>query len=294
MNVFGEHFLKHAELFPARFAGEAWGEDAVTIDLPGGPFVVSGLTAEQRTSLLDRFEPAGNDEGAVGAGYPLQLFRAAPTDFRSIDTRGWEYELELDGAAVAGMNLMARIDDDRGAIWTSVTDREAFWGVVENVLRPLVARRLLASGGLLVHSAAIVLDERGFLFVGPSGAGKSTIAGMALDAGYGVLSDDLNAIAGDDLVPLPFTGELPSGARRTTPAPLHAIIALEKGSSESVRRLSPAAAAALLIRSAPYVNLDPAHGEALLTRAHELVRSVRTAVLTFRRDSDVWPILASL
>lgn len=294
MNTFGERFLKHAELFPARFAGEAWGEDAVTIDLPGGPFAVSGLSAEQRGSLLDRFAPISDVENTERRAYPLQLFRAAPADFRTIDTRGWEYALELKGRAIAGMNLMARIDDDRGAIWTNVVDREAFWGVVENVLRPLVARRLLASGGLLVHSAAVVIEERAYLFAGPSGAGKSTIAQMALDAGHGVLSDDLNAIAGDALVPFPFTGDLPAGARRTTPAPLHAIVALEKGTNERIRELSPAAAASLLIRSAPYVNLDPILGEALLTRAHALVRKARTAVLTFRRDGDVWPILAAL
>jgi hypothetical protein len=294
LSAFGERFLNHAALFPARFAGEPWGESRITIDLPGGPFAIRGISEEQRASLRDRFETRDGDSAETGLAYPLQMFRAAPSDFLPIDTRGWEYELELRGAAIAGMNLMARIEEDRGAIWTSIADRESFRGVVENVLRPLVARRLLASGGLLVHSAALVIGDRGLLFVGPSGAGKSTLAGMALDHGHGVLSDDLNAIAGSQLVPLPFTGDLPHDMRCRIPATLHAIIALEKGSSEHLRELSPAAAAALLIRSAPYVNVDATLSESLLARAHALVHEVRTAVLTFRRDGDVWPILASL
>ena len=168
------------------------------------------------------------------------------------------------------------------------------WGVVENVLRPLVARRLIFGGGLLVHSAAVVLEERAFLFAGPSGAGKSTMAAMALRAGHEVLSDDLNAVVGADVVPLPFTGDLSPEALRRNPAPLRAIVALEKGAHDGIRELSKAAAGALLVRSAPYVNRDPAFGEPLLERAHALAASTPTYTLTFRRDGEVWPILAKL
>lgn len=283
-------FLTHPELFPARLAGEPWGDERATLDLPGGPFGLSGLSVEQRASLQDRF--------AIGAQraneYDIALFRAASSDFRPIDTRGWEYDLDLDGPAIAGMNLMARLGEERAAIWTSASSRDGFWGVVENVLRPLVARRLLATGGLLVHSAAVVVDGRGFLFAAPSGGGKSTIASLALAAGHDVLSDDLNAVVGSELRPLPFTGDLARDVLRTTPAPLYAIVALEKGSDDSVRELSKGEAGALLVRSAPYVNRDPALGEALLDRAHGLARTARTIVLTFRRDGNVWPILAAL
>lgn len=283
-------FLTHPELFPARLAGEPWGAQSMSLDLPGGPFHIRGLAEEQRTSLASRFANAER-EGASG-GVTIDIFRADPSDFLAIDTRGWEYDLEIDGTAVAGMELMARLHDDRAAIWTSVTSREAFWGIVENVLRPLVARRLFAGDGLLVHSASAVIDGRGFLFAGPSGAGKSTIAGMALAAGYDVLSDDLNAILRGKLVPLPFTGDLSRDALRTTPAPLHAIVALEKGERESVRELSKGAAASLLVRSAPYVNRGDA--DALLARAADLVHTAPTLVLTFRRGGDVWPILAEV
>ena len=60
-------FLAQPELFPARLAGEPWGTESVTLDLPGGPFAILGLSAEQRDSLLDRFE-AGSGAPGVRAG----------------------------------------------------------------------------------------------------------------------------------------------------------------------------------------------------------------------------------
>jgi hypothetical protein len=310
-------FLTHPELFPARLAGEPWGEESVTLDLPGGRFRVTGLSRDQALSLSDRFDMGegrrAKEDGENTASDPqtadreqrisdsankriseLAIFRAAPSDFVAVDTRGWSYDLDLDGAAIAGMNLMARLGVARSAIWTCATGRDEFWGVVENVLRPLVARRLLAGNGLLVHSSAVVLDGRAFLLAGGSGAGKSTLAAMALQAGHAVMSDDLNAVVGDEIVPLPFSGDLSREVLCATPSPLHAVVALEQGTHDGVRPLSRAQAVSLLVRCAPYVNRDAALGEVLFDRAQAIACGARTAVLTFRRDGDVWPILAAL
>jgi len=165
--------------------------------------------------------------------------------------------------------------------------------VVENILRPLVARRLLADRGLLVHGAAAVFNERGFLFCGPSGAGKSTIAGLAIAKGREVFSDDLNAIVGQSIISLPFTGDLVAANLRSEPAPLHTIVALEKGTSDAIRPMSVPRTASLLIRCSPYVNRDAALGQTLLDRAIHLAERSRGAVLTFRREGDVCPILDS-
>jgi hypothetical protein len=309
-------FLTHPELFPARMAGEPWGEESVTLDLPGGPYAISGLSPDQRASLEDRFAIRGellsNSEARSAISDPrisdprsansdrrpaiseIALFRAAPSDFVTVDTRGWSYDLDIDGPAIAGMNLMARVGAEQAAIWTCAAGRDEFWGVVENVLRPLVARRLLAGDGLLVHSSAVVLDGRAFLLAGASGAGKSTLAAMALQAGHAVMSDDLNAVIGTEVVPLPFSGDLSRDVLCTTAAPLHAVVALEQGTHDDVRPLSRAQAVSLLVRCAPYVNRDAALGEALLDRAQAIASAAQTAVLTFRRDGEVWPILAAL
>jgi len=291
--TFGERFLAAPELFPARYSGERWGEETFALDLPGGPYRVTGLTPEQRASLGERFR-----ESREPAAIELVVFRAPESDFLAIDTRGWEYSLDILGTAIAGMRLMARLDGTRAALWTPADDREHFPGIFENVLRPLVAMRLLATGGLLVHSAAVIVGDRAILFPGTSGSGKSTIARMALDAGHAVLSDDLNAVVRDGdgfrLVPLPFTGDLTRDEITDRTAPLAAIAGLEKGGVESVRAMSRAEAVSLLVRCSPYVNRDPEGAELLLDRAAELARAARHGILTFRRDGLDWPILERL
>lgn len=299
---FAAKFLVHPDLIPARFSGEVHGGEAVGIELPGGPYAIRNVSGEQIASLRDRYENRLTDTAAVAVN--VDLFRAPAGDFLPIDTRGWEYELDFErtssAIAIAGMRLMARIEREplRAAIWTSVDDRAEFWGVVENVLRPLLALRLLASGGLLAHSAAVDFDGRAILFAGPSGSGKSTISRLALGAGLPVVSDDMNAVVPADgsyaLEPLPFTGDLTADQISSRPAKLAAIVMLEKGSQEALRPMSAAQAAALIVRSAPYVNADPFREQALMDTASLLARSARCAVLTFRRDGDVWPILRSL
>lgn len=270
-------------------AGEPWGDETVTIDIPSGPFLVSGLSAEQAASLRDRYPRPST----MSHAYDISIFRAPASDFVPVETAAPQYELDIDGPVIAGIDLMARLDAHRAAIWTYVTDRGYFWSVVENVLRPLVARRLLSSGGLLVHSSSVVMDGRAFLFCGPSGAGKSTICGLAIKAGKQTFSDDLNAIVEGCVVPLPFTGTQRIAKLYDEPVPLHAIVGLEKSRSEAIRPMSPSQGVSLIVRCAPYVNNDRDFGDALLDRAYELTRAARTGVLTFKLDGDVWPILES-
>ena len=181
-------FLREPALFPARIAGETWGSQRCDIELAGETFRIEGLSELQFNGLAERYGPRLHEpfeETDVAA--VLQMFRAPASDFLAIDTRGWEYWVDLQwsetGFALSGMRVMARVDvgheRGRAGIWTCVEEPAELSGVVENVLRPLLAARLLASGGLLVHSAAV----NGYLFAGRSGAGKSTIARLGLEAG---------------------------------------------------------------------------------------------------------------
>ncbi len=290
-------FLVSPELFPARLAGETWGSERAIIELAGEHYRIEGLSRPQRTSLELRYGPRLTQENPAGkAAVELHVFRAPRSDFKEIDTRGWEYSLDLEWSEsairMAGMRLMARADlaSSRAGLWTCVEDEAEFSGVLENVLRPILAARLLANGGLLVHSASV----DGWLFPSPSGGGKSTIARMGLNAGLPVLSDDLNAVvAGGKILPLPFTGDLEEDELSAEPMPLRAIVALEKSDHESVRPMPLADAVSLLARCAPYVNQDPHRTILLLDRAAELAASSARAVLAFRPDADVWPILRS-
>ena len=293
-------FLREPALFPARLAGEPWGTGRATLTLAGEAFGVAGASDAQLESLGARYGSRLVTDAAVRPRMTLEIFRAPASDFVEIDTRGWEYWLDLewsvDALAIAGMRLMARLDfsSGRGAIWTSVDDVEEFWGIVENVLRPLLAASLLRDGGLLVHSTG----AGGLLFPGASGDGKSTIASLSLSAGVAVLSDDLNAVvrtaSGFVLMPLPFSGELREHELATDPQPLRAVVGLHKGAMESLAPLTLAAATALIVSAAPYVNQNPGMASQLLDRAAEIASGIPRATLTFRRDGNVWPILESL
>jgi hypothetical protein len=300
---FGAGFLRHPDLFPARRAGEPWGDRAVALDVAGGPYLLSGLNATQEEALRRRFGPLSGPSEAGGTA--TAVFRAPASDFLPIDTRGWEYTLDLDPAPdalrVAGLHLMARLGwmpALAGALWTPETAGEEWTSVCENYLRLLTAYRLLEQGGALLHSAGVSDGEAGFLLLGPSGAGKTTASRLCLAAGGTVLSDDLNAVlfgAGKArLRKLPFTGDLGDRAGGPESVPLRAVLRLAQGEEEHLRPLSPAAALASLLAATPFVNRDPCRREALLAVLERLARAVPAWEVTFAREGGLWEMVKAV
>jgi hypothetical protein len=303
---FGLTFLAFPDLFPARRAGEPWGERRVSLDLPGGPYAVAGLSAIQAEAARERFgdlcredAPEAVADAAVAGTVRGLLFRAPPSDFLAVDTRGWDYAMDFEHGAravrLAGLRLMARLDwapDLSGALWTS-EEGELFPGIFENFLRVLVAYRLLALGGVVLHSAGIATGgdpgEAAFLFLGPSEA-----------RGYAVLSDDLNALLpglgpGDPprVAKLPFTGDLGDRREAHPPRPLRGLLRLSKGRADALRPLSPGETLALLFACSPFVNADPHRREALLDVLSALATAGGGArELTFSLAGGFWDILS--
>ncbi|HEV8581345.1 MAG TPA: hypothetical protein VGX68_19945 [Thermoanaerobaculia bacterium] len=299
---FGGGFLRFPDLFPGRRSGEAWGGRSVTLDVAGGPYLFTGLSAAQEEAVHGKFAglccetPA---EGAVATG----VFRAPAADFLEFDLRGWEYALDMEhspnSVLLAGLRLMARLDWTpalSGGLWTSEAAGEEWTSVFENYLRVLTAYRLLEEGGAVLHSAGISDGTSAWLLLGPSGAGKTTSSRLCLAQGGMVLSDDLNAVlpSGPRVVRLPFTGDL--GERSGGPAsyPLAAVLRLVQGPEDHLRAVSPAAALAGLVAAAPFVNRDPWRREMLLGLLERLARSVPSYELTFSLQSRVWDILRSI
>jgi len=309
---FGGEFLCHPDLFPGRRSGEPWGERRLVLDVPGGPYRFSGLAETQVEALRLRFGRlcrvlAAAAPKTAEAGVHTAVFRAPGADFRDLDTRGWEYTLDQDHAAsfvrIAGLRLMARLDwapDLTGGLWTPEVAGEMWVSVLENYLRLLVAYRLVAEGGVLLHSAGVSDGHWGWLLLGPSGAGKTTASRLCLAAGAEILSDDLNAArfpdggGGPVVARLPFTGDL--GERQGEPGawPLRAVLRLRQGTAESLVPLSPAAAFAALVAAAPYVNRDVWRREPLLAALERLAHAVPAWELTFSLGTDLWSILAKI
>jgi hypothetical protein len=313
---FGEQFLRFPDLFPGRPSGEPWGDRALLLDVAGGPYLLSGLSQAQEEAARRRFGALCRPPDGEAPATVLRMFRAPATDFLAVDTRGWEYALDFAPAAtslaVAGLRLMARLDRPAegtlsAAVWTSEAAGEEWASVCENCLRVVVAHRLLAEGGAVLHSAGVVDRDRdrAFLLLGPSGAGKTTASHLCLAAGGDVLSDDLNAVRflasqGDGavrLAKLPFTGDLGDRAGGPESVPLRAILRLAKcggGAPEGLRPLSPAAALASLLAAAPFVNRDPWRREALLAVLERLVRAVPAFEVSFTPGGGLWSILKSI
>lgn len=316
---FGERYLTFPDLFPARRAGEPWGEQAVSLDLPGGPYEVAGLSAVQAAAVGERFgalcrpgenrpgdsrpdgrEAASEESGAVR----YLLFKAPESDFRPFDTRSWEYAMDFDHGErtvrLAGLFLMGRLDWTPalgGALWTS-EEGVLFPGIFENFLRVLVAYRLLAAGGVVLHSAGVTAGDGAFLFLGPSGAGKTTLSRLSEARGHTVLSDDMNALLpGPDsggpprVVKLPFTGDLGARQEAFPPLPLRGLLRLEKGPEDGLKPLSPVQTLALLFACSPFVNADPHRRDRLFGVLAGLARAAPGRVLTFSLAGGFWDIL---
>jgi len=304
---FGARFLAFPDLFPARRAGESWGDRRLAFDLPGGPYLAAGLSAAQAAAAEERFgELCRPPRAGDGDGVETRLFAVAPSDFLAVDTRGWEYALDFDYAPaavrIAGIRLMARIDWARSlsaALWTSEDGGAAgdlFPGIFENFLRVVVAYRLLEAGGLVVHSAGVVDAGAAYLFLGRSGAGKTTLSRMSERAGRTVLSDDLNALLPDAagglrVEKLPFTGDVGERRKAAPPFPLALLLRLEKGAENSLQPLSKAGAAAQLLACAPFVNRDTHRRELVEATAAELAGAARAGVLAVSLCGGVWDTL---
>lgn len=292
------------DLFPARRSGEAWGDSAVALELPGGPYRLEGLAEAQASAIGQRFgRLCGRPSGAEPA--VLGVFRAAVGDFLEIDTAGWEYRLDTEHSPrairIAGLDLMARVEHEPqpgAAVWTHLEGGQAFLQAAENVLRLFLAYRVFEEGGLVLHSSAALGGERAWLFVGRSGAGKSTAARLSLEAGRAVLSDDLNALVrtGDGFraVALPFTGDLDPAVARQGRFRVAGLCRLEQAPAHEVADLSHAQLVSLLAACSPFLNADPLHADPLLERASEIAAAVPSCVLRFRRDAGFWDVLDRL
>ncbi|MEO8505742.1 MAG: hypothetical protein ABI609_17740, partial [Acidobacteriota bacterium] len=208
---FGERFLTHPDLFPARMAGESFGGDELVVDLAGGPYGFSGLSADQARFLRERYQGFARPSGGTGGPIAVRcrVFRLSPGEWLEFDLRGFELTLDRDctedAVRLAGVDLMARLEWRNGGslgagLWTSNEDPAYFHGALENLFRVLVAYRVVELGGVLLHSTGIVPSSSSegtaaaVVCYGASGAGKSTLSRLAQDAGQHLSSDDLNAV----------------------------------------------------------------------------------------------------
>lgn len=301
--AFGESFLRHPELFPARQSGEPWGGERVVIRFAGAEYACDGLSTVQAAAVRERFGDLCPASVAAGReAVAINVFRAAQGDFLD-DGRAWEFDFELDYApaavCLAGFHFMGRLDMApalRAALWTSEDGGLVANAIFENVLRVVVAYHLLGQGGVLLHSAAVADDAGAHVFFGPSGAGKTTISRLGIAMNHSVLSDDMNALRvtaqGVVVEKLPFAGDIGQTQATADGAyPVRHLCRLAKGHAPALRAMRAAPAMAALLECAPFVNRNPYRYDDLLAGLQSLCDRLPVQALTFAADHRVWNLL---
>lgn len=148
------------------------------------------------------------------------------------------------------------------------------------------ARQLLRHGGFQLHSSAVLLEGRAYLFSAPSGTGKSTHTEKWCRLfGAEYLNDDKPALrrtaAGWIAYGTPWSGKHDLSTPRS--APLGGIAFLRRGEENTIRRLEPAEGVELLIsQSLRYLTAEQMGLQ--LELLDRLLREVPVWLLTCRNE----------
>ncbi len=145
--------------------------------------------------------------------------------------------------------------------------------------------RITQLGGMVLHGSSIAFDGHGLIFSAPSGTGKSTHTGLWRKT-YG----DRVTVINDDKPTIRFNGDVPTvygtpwsgktDLNTNTNAPLRAVVFLERGETDAIRRLSVTEALLYMNRELSMPYHDEALGLTLLDTATRLVQSVPMYLLS--------------
>ena len=159
----------------------------------------------------------------------------------------------------------------------------------------------LDAGGILLRSAGIVLDGRGFACFGPSGAGKTTLLHLALDAQLPVLGDEALLLMpqGGDWFVHSFPFWEPGVVTRRTEAkplaaPLAGLLRLVQAPRHALRPLSPGSLLMRLLDTENVPLTTVADSQRWLDVCAGLTQQIPGYDLEFRPDQGVWQTLHEL
>lgn len=150
-------------------------------------------------------------------------------------------------------------------------------------------------GGVFLHAASLVRNEKGYVFTGVTESGKSEISEMAkVDSIH--LTDELSVILPVDgrfqAFGTPFWGLFATGgANRGVAVEKIFFLVRDKKTSEVV--LTPAGALPRLMRNVLNFARDPGFNTQLFLNASQLLQSVYFSELHCVPDPTIWPVVDS-
>jgi len=175
-----------------------------------------------------------------------------------------------------------------GRIWQSANPYaiDAAFRIVHSLL-------LARQGGLLVHAASVVRNDRAFLFAGVSGAGKTTISRLAPPDAT-LLTDEISYLRreadGYAAYGTPFAGELAQPGENVR-APLAALYLLSQGPENRIDPVADADALRDVLRCVLFFAHDSELVGHVFDSACNLVQRVPVRRLTFVPDFRVWELI---
>jgi hypothetical protein len=260
-----------------------------------GPFCAAGALEEPLARVALRWEesaqpPAPPGELIYEPGSFWQMYRAGSHCYAVLT---YSTDGRMGGArgvlrANAAWDDVTLTEHRRGKKWHSLLSVGA-GGL-------LLHTKILLTGGLVFHAAAIDDHGCGIVFVGHSGAGKSTQLRLWSNR-PGVIAINHDRIAvqmearGPTCYGTPWGGT--ANVVRNHAAPLAALIVLEQAPENAILRLAPAAAAPMLAPCAFLPYWDGALMERAMANLSALLARVPVFRLRCRPESAVIPLVRS-
>lgn len=148
------------------------------------------------------FGPTTESGGATAVDLVIELggvvdtVPARPADGHDGPVRSWWDVDRVAAAHESGANATA----DRRRIVIGRSDDDTRWRSDRQLLFTVLSWWFERNGAIVLHAAAVVVDDVALLLAGPTGAGKSTCIVAAIEQGWEVLSDDLVVVRATDRV----------------------------------------------------------------------------------------------
>jgi hypothetical protein len=287
-----------------RSLGSRLGEQTRTLGIGSWQIRIDGLDDALAAALERRFGPFLGTESTPAPRATVTFLRAGAAGWLESPAPGEHYRLEAvygpQRRVIASYNfgLSCAKDEGQGSIWrVGLTEqsREPLERVADNALRVVVAHLALAEGGFAMHAACVLFEDRAWLLAGPSRSGKTTAVGLARPARS--LGDDFALTVrhdGEWVVPAtPFdNAERVDHAAPSGLFPLAGIFRLHQDRTTWLERPAASRAIASLMGCMAFPWAMPEESGNLLERAGRLVGDGRFAHLHFRKDADLWTVLA--
>jgi hypothetical protein len=249
----------------------------------------------------------GNPEFARVLAERYAGFIAPPSRFAE-EASEVEFDIKLSDERLSNPDAPVQVTQSAGCWCMTRGDFRAEWNPksrrgtirqtgnpysIDAVLRIVHTLTLAWQGGMLLHAASAVRNDKAFVFAGVSGAGKTTISRLA-PADVTLLTDEISYVrkANDGYIAFgtPFTGELAKLGENVS-APLAAVYLLAQGLENRIEPVPPGEAVRSLLANVLFFAEEPELVRQAFHSACELVDHVPLSRLTFVPDSRVWEMI---